>query len=247
MVKDYLVVSEEFYSIQGENPTVGIPSIFLRVTGCNLTCQGWSYIGKSGEKLGCDSADVWKKGTKQSIKEIYERWKSLGWVDRLISGSHLVVTGGETLLQQEGLLGFLQYLSREEGFVPFVEVETNCTVVPSAQLDLYTRVYNVSPKLSSNGDSYELRYRPTVIADFVKKKFAVFKFVICSEEDVKEVYDQYINPFFIPKERITFMPEGTTLEDIQEHSRWLIEICKRESIRFSPRLHISIYDQTVGV
>lgn len=77
-----LKVNEIFYSIQGESSYVGLPCVFVRLTGCNLRC---SY---------CDTRYAYGEGCDMEIGEI---------VDRVTSyRCHLVeITGGEPLLQKE--------------------------------------------------------------------------------------------------------------------------------------------------
>ena len=57
-----LVVSEKFYSIQGEGISTGVPAVFLRLAGCNILCKGKGWI--------CDSIEVWKKGVKTEFKDV---------------------------------------------------------------------------------------------------------------------------------------------------------------------------------
>ena len=63
-----LIVSEMFYSIQGEGVSCGVPAVFLRLTKCNLRCLGFSYVDpQTSEHLGCDSAAVWRQGEKRDF------------------------------------------------------------------------------------------------------------------------------------------------------------------------------------
>ena len=61
-MKNKLVVSEKFYSIQGEGQTMGVPAVFLRLGGCNLLCKGKGWV--------CDSIEVWKKGVSTPFNEV---------------------------------------------------------------------------------------------------------------------------------------------------------------------------------
>ena len=95
-----LRVSEHFYSIQGEGPTVGVPAVFVRLQGCNLNCGH-----QSGEWV-CDTVDVWKKGIPYSV-EAWHELVNIHYGDALSMGAHLVITGGEPLIQQKKLLEFI--------------------------------------------------------------------------------------------------------------------------------------------
>ena len=75
-----LRITEIFYSLQGESNTVGLPTVFIRLTGCPLRC---SY---------CDTAYAFSGGKRQSIAEIVEQ------VDQY-KAKYITVTGGEPLAQ----------------------------------------------------------------------------------------------------------------------------------------------------
>lgn len=244
---EILMISEMFYSIQGENPTAGIPMIFVRLTGCNLTCRGWSYVSGSGERLGCDSAEVWRKGIKYDIYELLADWENRQWIEYLRAGARLNFTGGEPLLQQERISVFCKAFQTKYHFLPKIEVETNGTILPKAAFDYYIYKYNVSPKLSSSGDPLEKRYNSEALQAFSEKKNVSFKFVITSTADITEVFTDYLSPLKISKKRIAFMPEGVTAKKLQQKSIWLVKLCMQHVIRYSPRLQVFIWDQTTGV
>jgi 7-carboxy-7-deazaguanine synthase len=73
-------ITEIFHSLQGETSTVGLPTVFVRLTGCPLRCQ---Y---------CDTAYAFSGGLLASIDEILERVVSF-------DTRHVTVTGGEPLAQ----------------------------------------------------------------------------------------------------------------------------------------------------
>jgi 7-carboxy-7-deazaguanine synthase len=75
-------INEIFHSIQGEGILIGIPTIFIRTTGCNLRCS-W-----------CDTKYAYDEGDEMSIDEIMEKVKEH-------SCTHVCITGGEPLLQEE--------------------------------------------------------------------------------------------------------------------------------------------------
>ena len=78
-----LAISEVFYSIQGEGKTVGIPSVFVRLGGCNLMCggMGTQFDGElhNGAEFRCDTIEVWMKATSIEINKTrrshyFNRW-----------------------------------------------------------------------------------------------------------------------------------------------------------------------------
>jgi len=229
--KNSLNVSEMFYSIQGEGRYAGTPSFFLRLQHCNLLCR-W-----------CDTIEIWKRGNPYNTSELIDIWKEKGWITKLQSKkAHLVITGGEPLLQQSNLEDLLKCL----GDI-FVEIETNGTITPTKGFDEFINQYNVSPKLANSGMSMNKRYYPEVIECFSKKENADFKFVIVSYEDVKELIDSFITRFEIPNSRIYLMPESTTKEELEKRSPLIIEICKEYGFRYSSRLQLSIWDKVTGI
>ncbi len=75
-----LRITEIFFSIQGESTTVGLPTVFVRLTGCPLRC------------VYCDSAYAFKGGEKLTLEDITQKVKSFG-------AQYITVTGGEPLAQ----------------------------------------------------------------------------------------------------------------------------------------------------
>lgn len=202
-------ISEIFYSLQGEGISVGVPSIFIRLSGCHLRCS-W-----------CDSKFTWdmKSGTTMTTEEIIKEIKKYPC-------KHLVITGGEPLIQQSGLK---ELLSALKGY--YVEMETSGSL--KSQIDQYINHYNCSPKLSN---SHNKRIN---LEKFPPSK-TYYKFVVDNEKDLQEIKD-FIKQHKLPKEHILLMPQGIKRSEINKRSKWLAEICKQENLRFSPRLHINIW------
>jgi len=235
MTNDQLIVSEIFYSIQGEGPNVGKPAVFLRLAGCNLRCE-WCdtkhAITITKTKTSNSNSLSYSYSCDQVIKQI-----------RQFPCKHLVITGGEPLLQQNGLMPLLEKL---KGY--YIEIETNGSI--SLKIAKYVEQINCSPKLSNSGNKpYMLKIKPM-------DKKAIYKFVITGRRrpldpprrtrgdnsglgDLDEV-KQFIKKYKIPKNRVWLMPEGVDREKIIERSKWLIEVCKKEGYNFSPRLHIML-------
>ena len=98
-----LIINEIFHSIQGETATSGFPSIFIRLTGCNLNCS-W-----------CDTEYAKTAGNKMQIDEILNKIGNFGQVN------HITVTGGEPLIQAEAIK-FMKLLLKSNFNV---QLETN--------------------------------------------------------------------------------------------------------------------------
>ena len=246
-----LNVSESFFSIQGEGPTAGTPAVFLRLAKCNLTCGGLNTVKsrkiEPGATWRCDTIEVWMKGVSQSFEDIIESWDQHGFLDQLRQGAHLVVTGGEPLLQMEALVSFLICLDHVLEEAVFVEVETNGTLAPN--IDLLSRVnqFNVSPKLANSGMSFKKRVLEHSINRLNEHTQTFFKFVITDEADVVECMQTFVEPMGIPARKIIFMPGGETREKLEKLSPLVKQKAKEKGAQFSTRLQIILWDQTVGV
>lgn len=227
-----LAVSEHFFSIQGEGKTAGTPALFLRLRACNLLCA-WP----------CDTIDVWRQGDIWRYEKILKHWEANGWLHRLRQGAHLVVTGGEPLLQQERLAEFLELLPNNL----FIEVETNATIPPLPNLDRFISLYNASPKTSNSGMAPEKRHVHDAVWFFAHSMKGIFKFVVESKADVEEVRSEYLNPYGINPRRVYLMPQSGTRKEFLEKSETVTQLCKEYGYNFSPRLQLVIWDKATGV
>ena len=222
-------ISEIFYSIQGEGMLVGVPSVFVRTSGCNLRCT-W-----------CDTPYTsWNpEGEELAVDAIVERAKAYG-------ASHAVVTGGEPMIA-EGVIELTRSLGMH------MTVETAGTVYKPVKCDLMS----ISPKLSNSipfdrdggrwaAQHDRLRYQPEVLKK-LKSEFAYqLKFVVTAPEDLEEIA-RMIEATGADRERVVLMAEGTDATTLAERGRWIAEIAKREGFRFSPRLHVDLWGNRRGV
>lgn len=252
---------------------MGRPSIFLRTAGCNFLCGGYEaaeeYEGTNyesqtramAEKMGegeaewvCDTIAEWMDGSGHSIEELYEKWSEEGFLEKIDQGSHVVLTGGEPLLHQDGLTEFLDYLE-ERGHVPFVEVETNASIYSSEGFRAHVDQYNLSPKLSNSGLKEDVRYNPEIIEQYVSE-FATgrddtanadFKFVVGSRRDWNEIESQFLNEFDIPNENVFLMPAGGNQEELDMTREDVADLAIENSVQFTERLQIVIWDEATGV
>ena len=251
-----LPVIELFHSIQGEGIHTGVPSIFLRVTGCNLRCVfkdsicDTSYTSFKPEKpIFADMDEL--EDEIRSIKAKYQRT------------SHLVLTGGETMLYKEGIK---ELLDRIKDLNFYVTVETNGTlgVIEGLQGDFpYINLYSVSPKLSTSVDyeckfltprqrdnHAETRINYLQLTEYFKSVYRAevqLKFVYSDEASLFEV-DSIINKLNeqydcgITNDMILLMPEGATQEQLESKSLECAEVCIKRGYRFCDRLHIRIWN-----
>lgn len=234
---DLLRVSEFFsHTVQGEGRYIGYPAVFLRTRGCTLNCT-W-----------CDSSSVWRYGNSYSIEELLNLMKTSGVVEFLQNGAHLVLTGGSPLLQQDTLSKFIVQFLGNFGFKPFIEVENECTIFPTLHFLKWVDHWNCSPKLSSSGQLREKRYKPEVLEYLTKNCLSIdFKFVVSSEEDWKEIENDFLKPELIKVGDIILMPEGDTQEKLSKTRETVVQMAIDKGVRFSDRLHITIWNKKTGV
>ena len=183
---------EIFHSIQGEGVSQGTPCVFLRLAGCNLACS-W-----------CDTAYSWN-GTVPGVRLTPEKAAELAL---RYPCRRLVLTGGEPLIQQKALPALLRLLPDHA-----VELETNGTIMPDAELLERITQFNVSPKLPHSGNETARTWKPDILRRLAFTEKAWFKFVVACEEDVKTALRQ-ASGADIPAERILLMPLASTRAEL---------------------------------
>lgn len=234
---------EIFASLQGEGPSAGRPSLFMRLSRCNLACQ-W-----------CDTAYTWRfTGDNRPHRDglAFERQANQLVLDerdvvaRLLAfpQDRLVVSGGEPLLQAPALARVLAAL-KEARPALHVEIETNGTVAPTPAVDALIDQFNVSPKLAHSGNPADLALIPERLSAWATDDRAFFKFVVATPADCEEVAALQA-AYGIPGERLFVMPEGTDSATLRERERWLSDVALDHGWRMSDRLHIHLYGDTRG-
>ncbi len=249
---DKIAVSEYFYSIQGEGLTMGVPAFFLRLKGCNLVCGGWGAekdgIKRKEASWICDTMSVWMKGNQIDFNDLWERFESEFSITELFqAGVHLIITGGEPLIQQDKISSFLEFIEDKLQFLPVIEIETNGTIVPRTDLLIKIKHWNCSPKLSNSGMPVEKRIHPEALQKISQTQSPMFKFVISEMIDFEEIQTDFLYTSLIKKEQIVLMPACSDLNELLDKNKIIAELCKREKLRMSSRLHIEIWNQLTGV
>jgi len=203
-------VSEIFYSISGEGRTIGIPTLFIRLYGCNLSCK-W-----------CDTQYAY-------TKNIYKEYSIDDIIDivKKYNPRHIIITGGEPLLQPKNLI---QLVRRLLEFDISIEIETNGSLYINSirnYVDNEKLFFTVDYKLPSSGMELwmlknELEHRDQL------------KFVIGDDVDyerAKKVIKEYPLPDNFKD--IVFSPVGGIKID------WLVKkvLEDRLQVRVLPQLH----------
>jgi 7-carboxy-7-deazaguanine synthase len=253
--KESLFLSDDlvFFTIEGEGEYIGKPSVFMRLSMCNLTCKNFA---SADSPHGCDSYISWSIKNKMTFNEIFTLMESKGYIEKLkadfklcSSGAILKITGGEPLIQGKQLLKFIEAFKQRYKFVPTIDFETNATIQPSDEWLTYNATFTTSPKLTSNGDEEEKTYKPEVLKWHVKNKSG-FKFVINKSEDIDEIWGKYVTDkegINIPLHRIWFMPCCGSREEHIEKAPAVAEYAKALNVNFSPRLHLLLWDKALKV
>ena len=228
-------IAEIFFSIQGEGELTGVPSVFVRTSGCNLRCR-W-----------CDTKYAsWKpEGENVTINDLLDKVCSY-------PARHVVISGGEPMIAK-GIEEFT-HLLKESG--KHITIETAGTISPNGiQCDLAS----LSPKLSDStpkeGDinkewidrheSKRLDY--DILSEWVNSYNFQLKFVVSKEEEIKEIQNviSRIKGKILP-EKVLLMPEGIDSDTLRSRYDLLIDLCKENGYRLCNRLHIDLFGNTPG-
>jgi organic radical activating enzyme len=271
---DKLMISSDFYSVQGEGKTTGVPSYFIRLGLCNLTCgfsrafgnqllkdksleDGEIFVGDLHEQglatWTCDSTSQWLwRGEDKDFQYLIDQWKEQGIYDDIKSGViHLIWTGGEPTIKghQVAINNFLDYWYKQDnnGFKPYNEIETNGTIVIEDELFNNLTQINCSPKLANSGMTEKQRIKSDAVKRIMEHDNYQFKFVISTEDDVLELFRDFVEPFNIPLKNVVCMPGLDDQADFHERTQFCLEMAKKYKFVGMTRLHISAWDKTLNV
>lgn len=253
-----LNVSESFYSVQCEGNTTGYPAYFIRLKACNLMCGGTNgSLMKTGEATWwCDTEAVWKKGLEKPFYKLVEQWKQENVLEWILNGRvHLIWTGGEPTIpkHQRAIAAFDDYLSEYclEATGKFLksynEIETNGTLYIQDDLFDMLEQINCSVKLANSGMAENRRIVPEALERIMSHDNYWFKFVISTEDCLKEIERDFVKKFNIPHDRVIMMPGLDSQEDFHERTRFSLEMAKKYGYIGMSRLHVSAWDKLTGV
>ena len=228
-----MIVNEIFRSIQGEGLLAGVPSVFLRLPGCNLHCR-W-----------CDTAYAAdpSQGQEMAIPEIITEIT-------MSNLTHVVVTGGEPLLTDE-LPDLLSQLTSRD---MHITVETNATL----HRDLTANLMSISPKLSNS-----LPLRPAAateipeaistapinleaIQHYIDEHDYQLKFVIADHTDLPEVEAVLEKLTRVDYDRVMLMPQAGTRRQYEKRAPQVAQMCIQHGLRFCPRLQVEFWSDARG-
>jgi 7-carboxy-7-deazaguanine synthase len=225
-------ISEIFYSIQGEGRLLGVPSVFIRTSGCNLRC------------VWCDTPYTsWRpEGRGWNVKAILREVHKY-------PAHHVVVTGGEPLLAPE-----IEELAKElKRAGAHITIETAATIFKPVACDLIS----LSPKLAHStpwkremgkfAKMHEAqRLNFGVMQEFLDGYDYQLKFVVDRRQDFTEIRDLLDQLVGVDRARVLVMAQGKTSEEVRRKAKWIVELCKEYGYGFTPRLHIDLFGNRRG-
>ena len=229
-----MLISEIFYSIQGEGELTGVPSVFVRTSGCNLRCNWCDTMYASWEPEGAEMS------VDQILAEVAK-----------YPAAHCVLTGGEPMVAK----GIRELAAALRTAGKHITIETAGTVPPGG---IACDLASLSPKLGNSAPDHrlpeawrqkheKLRRQPAVIRDWAAHYPFQLKFVVTSGADLAEIHlllEEVGGK--IPPAKILLMPEGTSAAAIRGRDETLVDICKQHGYRYCNRLHVEIWGHTRG-
>lgn len=228
-------IAEIFFSVQGEGKLAGVPSVFIRTSGCNLRCS-W-----------CDTpyASWQPEGSDMSVAEILQE------VSRHPT-RFCVVTGGEPMIAK----GIHDLLASLKAADKHITIETAGTVPPGgAACDLASlspKLRHSTPDVATAGAAWHerheaLRWQPDVVREWCLHCEHQLKFVVSADQDLTEIESMVAEIGFpAAPEDILLMPEGLTVDAQRGAAPQVVEWCKSRGWRYCPRLHIELYGNKRG-
>ncbi|MFC4114281.1 7-carboxy-7-deazaguanine synthase QueE [Nonomuraea zeae] len=225
-----LRIAERFGpTLQGEGPSAGQPALFIRLSGCNLSCS-W-----------CDTPYTWD-ARRFNLRDQRERVPVADLVAWALDHPVplIVITGGEPLMQQRhlpALAGPLLQAGRR------LEIETNGTVTPDPALLVDGLHFNVSPKLDNANVPHKRRIKPAALEALSASGQAVFKFVACNLADLDEIAE-LVERFAMTQ--VWVMPEGVTADHVLGRAHLLAEAVIARGWSLSLRLHVLLWGDERG-
>jgi 7-carboxy-7-deazaguanine synthase len=225
-------IAEIYRSVQGEGLLTGVPSVFVRTSGCNLRC--WF----------CDTPYAsWRpEGGDVSTDEIaaqVEEWDC----------PNVVVTGGEPMLHAE----LIPLCQRLHAIGRHITIETAGTLY----LPVDCNLMSISPKFASSAPLADRhphwarrhnreRHRPEVIRRLVRDYPYQLKFVVDSPADLDELADYLAEFPMVVRERVLLMPQGVEQAELDARALWLRPYCEANGFVFCPRKQIEWYGPVRG-
>lgn len=235
-------ISEEFLTLQGEGKYLGVPSYFIRTTGCNIRCE---WKNKDGTTTKCDTPYTsWnpEKGHNLNLVNVLEKMGRH-------KTKHVVITGGEPTIQPN-LKETVDFLIQSD---IHVTIETNGTKYIQG---IENAFMSISPKTSNSYNQDERSIEKKIHSKnnnfidstmkWIKTNDYQLKFVVNGKEDLNEIL-KIQKTLKVPSKKIYLMPQGITTKQFKEKEKELFQICIENGFNYTPRLHIDVFGNIRGV
>jgi 7-carboxy-7-deazaguanine synthase len=224
-----LKIAEIFASVQGEGVLVGVPSVFVRVSGCNLRCH-WCdtpYASWTPEGESCPAESVVAQVMQYGIR-------------------HVVLTGGEPMLFDE-MAEVAHMLAAAGHHLTFETAGTIDRLVPCDLMSISPKLAHSTPDDPTWGPRHEARRLNIPVLNALIRRYPFqLKFVVAEPSDLPEIDALLASLDPVPADRVILMGEGTRAETLAERAHWIVPTCLERGWRYSPRLHIDLFGNRRG-
>ncbi len=230
----HLTHDKVFYTLQGEGRYTGVPSVFVRLTGCNLRCA-WKEADGGLTKCDTPYSSFEPEKSSYKIEDIIQQVLAFNCL-------HVVITGGEPFLQPK----LAELVQKLEAQGKLCTLETNGTRYFPTQASFIS----LSPKfLSSTAyQDFPEREDDQALFQFIRNHDCQLKFVMHESSDLEEVLklkDKMLKAELKTEtefnQMVWLMAQGISAQQLDQKALWVTELCKKYQWNYSDRMHIKLW------
>lgn len=250
-------------TIQGEGKLAGTSALFIRFSSCNLRCI-WQL--PNGKLSRCDTPYA----SFNALENVHTNVRDVADLVKQNLGviKHVVITGGEPLIQKVPLAQLASTLKKETGV--HITLETNGTLFDE-EVAKHIDLFSVSPKLANSNPHFhklealglnpsgplifhgEKRVNIKALQSFIDAankpgKDIQLKFVVGRPDEDSEIYHGFLKQLKGWKATdILLMPLGANKDELAQTTKMVMEMAIRRGWRYAPRIHIELFGAKAGV